>query len=123
MSYQAMHWALYDAPMLTTTTGNPDSTARQVLGVLAEHADEYGTNAYPSPLRIRFATGLDERTIQRALIRLEQGELIVRDGVSQFGTTRWKLAMSQCRPESEWAALQAEADEVRRLESAARRAR
>ena len=123
VSYQAVRWALYDAPHLYTDTGLPDTTARSVLVVLAEHADEHGTNAHPSPLRIRFATGYDVRTIQRALDRLEAGQLIAADGVVYSGTPRWKLSMSLTRPEGEWEGLQAEADQIRREESAKRRAR
>lgn len=118
MSVEAVKWAFYESPMLLTEKGNPDTTARQVLSVLAEHANEYGTNSHPSPPRIRFATGLDERTIQRALGRLEAAGLIAKDGVVYTGTIRWKLDMSKVRPESEWAVMAAEAEEKKRTEAA-----
>lgn len=119
MSYEAVKWALYDAPMPLTDTGRPDTTARAVLVVLAEHADAQGLNAYPSPDRISLATGHDERTCRRALTRLSAAQLIHADGVSRVGTARWKLAMEQQRPESDIEAAEAR----RRAESAARQAR
>lgn len=123
MSYQAVEWALYKAPMLLTDKGKPDTTARQVLAVLAEHADTSGRNARPSVLRIRFATGLDERTVERALLRLQRGELIAMTGRTMTGTRRWNLAMKIVRPESEWDDMAAEADAVRTAESERRKAR
>lgn len=123
MSWQAVEWALYQCPMLLTDKGHPDTTARQVLAILAEHANDHGANARPSVLRVRYATGLDERTIERALRRLERGGLIARCGVSRDGVVVWKLDLSLRRPESDWEQMQAEADERRREESERRKAR
>ncbi len=123
MSWQAVDWALNDAPHLLTDAGRPDTTARGVLVALAEKAGEDGADAYPSPLRVHYMTGYDVRTVQRALDRLEAGGLIARDGFSQFGTINWKLATHLERPDSEWDNLLAEADKHRREESAKRQAR
>src|SRR3954462_4995464 len=102
MSYQAVEWALYRAPMLLTDKGKPDTTARQVLAVLAEHANEAGRNAHPSGLRIRFATGLDDRTIERALLRLQASALIAMSGRARTGTRKWNLDLAAVRAEDEW---------------------
>lgn len=123
MSYQAVSWAFYDAPHLLTDKGLPDATARSVLAVLAEHADDQGANAHPSPLRIKYATGWDVRTVQRALDRLEAGRLITATGVTRSGTTIWKLSMHVTRPADEWDNLRADAQETKRDESAKRKAR
>ncbi len=117
-----MKWALYSAPMLTTAAGKPDSTSRQVLVVLAEHADDQGKGAYPSPVRISHATGLDDRTVERAVRRLELGGLISRDGFGRNGCIRWKLTMSLARPASDLEDLEAAADS-RRADAARRQAR
>ncbi|MEV4053004.1 helix-turn-helix domain-containing protein [Amycolatopsis sp. NPDC049688] len=122
MSVEAVHWALYDAPMPLTEKGKPDSTARYVLVVLADHADADGTNSYPSPLRVRWATGLDERTVTRAIARLQAAGLIVYDGVSRYGTKRWALALNRRRGDTFEHHLEA-AEQVRRVESERRQAR
>jgi hypothetical protein len=100
------------APMLRTEKGKPDTTARHVLQALAEHARSDGTNAHPSVMRVQYRTGYDRTTVQRALRRLEKGALIVRDGMTE-GRTRWKLAMEQRRPASDWADLEREEDDFR----------
>jgi hypothetical protein len=102
-----------DAPMLRTDKGRPDSTARHVLQVLAEHARSDGSNAHPSVLRIQYRTGYDERTVQRALRRLEAGGLIRQQGTVQ-GRKKWRLQMHLQRPEFDWAELEAEAEEGKR---------
>lgn len=112
MSKEAVKWAMDDAPMLLTSRGKPDSTARHVLQALAEHAHKDGTNTYPSVLRLRYRTGYDRRTVQRALRRLEAAKLIFRDGTVN-GCTCWKLAMKQVRPVSDWTALEAEEEAER----------
>jgi hypothetical protein len=109
-----------EAPMLRTDKGKADTTARHVLQVLAEHAHKDGSNAYPSVLRIQYRTGYDRTTVQRALRRLEQGALIVRDG-AVGGRTCWRLALHLRRPESDWKDLEAEDEAVR--EAAAERQR
>ncbi|WP_081655932.1 helix-turn-helix domain-containing protein [Amycolatopsis vancoresmycina] len=122
MSYKAVAWALYEAPMLLTEKGKPDTTARLVLVAMAEAAHEDGTNAYPSPLRIHWATGLDERTVSRAIARLERAGLIQQDGTVRSGTKRWTLTIGLRRTDS-WEDCQAAAEKVRRVESDRRQAR
>jgi DNA-binding Lrp family transcriptional regulator len=102
-----------DAPMLRTEKDRPDSTARHVLQVLGEHARPDGSNSHPSVLRIQYRTGYDERTVQRALRRLEAGGLIRKQGTVN-GRTKWKLQMHLKRPEFDWAELEAEAEEGKR---------
>jgi hypothetical protein len=123
VSVEAIQWALYEAPMLTTKAGKPDSTARAVLVVLADKADRDGSNAYPSPLTIAHATGFDERTIDRVLLRLERAGVITRDGLSRLGTNRWRLNLAGRRPDSDWEQLRAAADAERSAQSRARAAR
>ncbi|MEU6535560.1 helix-turn-helix domain-containing protein [Streptomyces sp. NPDC047000] len=112
MSTEAFSWAMDDAPMLRTDKGRPDSTARHVLQVLAEHARPDGSNSHPSVLRIQYRTGYDERTVQRALRRLETGGLIKQQGAVQ-GRKKWRLQMQLQRPESDWAELEAEAEDAK----------
>lgn len=107
-----MNWALDDAPMLRTEKGRPDTTARHVLQVLGEHARPDGTNSHPSILRMQYRTGYDRTTVQRALRRLEKGGLIRKDG-SVDGRTRWRLAMDQVRPKTDWSDLEREEDGFR----------
>ncbi|MGY1579193.1 helix-turn-helix domain-containing protein [Streptomyces sp. MN13] len=112
MSTEAVNWAMDDAPMLRTASGKPDATARHVLQALAEHADKKGRNAHPSVTRLQYRTGLDRRTVQRALRRLEDGGLIGRDGTVQ-DRIRWRLSIHLVRPASDW-------EELERAEEAAR---
>lgn len=100
------------APMLRTDKGKPDTTARHVLQVLAEHARPDGSNAHPSVLRLQYRTGYDRSTVQRALRRLEVGGLIAKDGMTE-GRTRYRLAMHLRRPETDWTDLEREEDEFR----------
>ncbi|MFF3310530.1 helix-turn-helix domain-containing protein [Streptomyces sp. NPDC002952] len=113
MSTEAVSWAMDDAPMLRTDKGRPDSTARHVLQVLAEHARPDGSNSHPSILRIQYRTGYDERTVQRALRRLEAGGLIKQHGTVN-GRKKWRLQMRLQRPEFDWAELEAEAEDGKR---------
>lgn len=102
-----------DAPMLSTPAGKPDATARWVLAAVAERADKHGHNAHPSIADIRYRTGLDRSTVQRALRRLEAAGLLMRDG-SVGGRTRWRLAMDLRRPASDWAAVEDEDESDRK---------
>ncbi|GAA0289247.1 hypothetical protein PV735_05495 [Streptomyces turgidiscabies] len=113
MSTEAVSWAMDDAPMLRTEKDRPDSTARHVLQVLAEHARPDGSNSHPSNVRIQYRTGYDERTVQRALRRLEAGRLIKRQGTVN-GRPKWKLQMHLKRPEFDWAELEAEAEDAKK---------
>ncbi|MEU8821823.1 hypothetical protein [Actinoplanes sp. NPDC048796] len=91
--------------------------------MLAEHANPDGADARPSPLRIRFATGFDVRTIDRALQRLMAEKLILKDGRHYSGTQRWRLALDRKRPETFWDDLVAEDEKARKVESDARQRR
>jgi len=112
LSTEAYEWALDHAPMLRTEKGKPDTTARHVLQVLAEHARPDGSNSHPSVLRVQYRTGYDRTTVQRAFRRLEKGGLIVRAG-SVDGRTRWTLSVSLRRPESDWSDLEREEEDFR----------
>jgi hypothetical protein len=109
-----------DAPMLLTEKGKPDTTARHVLQALAEHAHRDGGGARPSLLKLQYRTGYDRRTVQRALRRLEDGQLIDAEGVVR-GCTQYRLALHLVRPASDWTELEAEEERLR--ESAAERKR
>ncbi|MBK3631605.1 hypothetical protein JHN52_01240 [Streptomyces sp. MBT97] len=113
MSTEAVSWAMDDAPMLRTEKDRPDSTARHVLQVLAEHARPDGSNAHPSIVRIQYRTGYDERTVQRAERRLEAGGLIRKTG-TRNGRPVWKLQMHLRRPEFDWAELEAQAEDAKK---------
>jgi len=107
--------------MLRTDKGKPDTTARHVLQALAEHAHPDGSNAHPSVLRIQYRTGYDRATVQRALRRLEKGDLIKRDG-AVGGRTSWRLAMELQRPASDWKQVESE-EEGERAAAAERKRR
>ncbi len=104
MSHEAVTWAMDDAPMLRTEKGKPDTTARNVLQVLAEHADKHGRGARPSVMRLRYRTGYERRTIQRALRRLEEAGLIKATG-RHGDVTVYALALHVKRPDSDWTEL------------------
>jgi len=95
MSFKAVQWAMYDAPILRTPAGEPDIAARFVLIVRAERADDLGRDTYAGPDDVARATGYDERTVRRADRRLEKAGLLIRDGLSRYGTVRWHLDMKQ----------------------------
>jgi predicted transcriptional regulator len=105
-----------DAPMLLTDKGKPDTTARHVLQVLAEHADKRGTGARPSLMRIQYRTGYDRRTVQRALRRLEDAKLIEPTSVMN-GCTVYRLVMTTKRPAGDWTALEREEDRQREVDA------
>ncbi|UUS30860.1 MULTISPECIES: helix-turn-helix domain-containing protein [Streptomyces] len=113
MSTEAVTWAMDDAPMLLTDKGKPDTTARNVLQVLGEHAHKDGGGAHPSVLRIQYRTGFDRRTVQRALKRLEAGGLITASGQVN-GRTVWRLSLHLKRPASDWSDLERGEEEERR---------
>lgn len=99
--------------MLRTEKGKADTTARHVLQVLAEHAHKDGTGARPSLLRIEYRSGHDERTIRRALRRLECGGLIEPDGVAASGCVSYRLHLSRRRPDSDLEELKAKRERER----------
>ncbi|MFI6266135.1 hypothetical protein [Micromonospora sp. NPDC051006] len=118
MSYQAVQWALDEAPMLRTPKGLPDSTARGVLVARAERADEFGRDTHAAITDVIWRTGYDARTIQRAQERLEAAGLLIPDGVTRWGTPRWNLDMTKKRDPDEWAQLEAEIDGKKAAEAA-----
>ncbi len=120
MSYQAVEWAMRDAPMLLTEKGRPDTTARHVLAALAEHAHPDGSEARPAIVTLQHRTGYDRRTVQRALRRLETAGLI-RDEGTKYDCTIYRLAMHLMRPASDLEELKA--DEMRQKEASAERQR
>jgi hypothetical protein len=67
--------------------------ARLVLFVLAEHAHDDGTEAYPSVETIGERTRLSRKGVQGALRRLEADRMIVRDGEGPRRTTKWRVVM------------------------------
>ncbi|MBN0043095.1 helix-turn-helix domain-containing protein [Streptomyces actuosus] len=121
MSYEAVRWAMRDSPVLLTEKGRPDSTARHVLAVLAEHAHKDGSNSYPSVDLISYCTGYDRRTVQRALRRLEDGRLIRKTG-EVSGCRVWALDLRRKRPASDWEAVKAD-EEAERAAAAERKRR
>ena len=71
MSVQAMTWAMKQEIVTAPTP-------RHVLLCLANYAGEDGVGAFPSVSRLARDTGMDERTVQRNLAKLEEAGLIVR---------------------------------------------
>src|SRR5687768_9037979 len=98
MSWQAVQWALRDAPMLTTEAGKNDTTARFVLVALAEKARGETAHAFPSITTIRVMTGLDREVIRRSLQRLAAGGLITDVGRRGEGVVDWRLNTHLTRP-------------------------
>lgn len=120
MSYEAVKWAMDDAPMLLTPAGKPDSTARYVLAARAERASADGTDTHAAITDVMWRTGYDERTVRRAERRLEAAGLMVPAGMTHWGTPRWNLDMSKVRTAEERAAFEA-AYEAEKLAEAARK--
>jgi hypothetical protein len=111
MSWQAVQWALRDAPMLMTDAGKNDTTARYVLVALAEKARGEPLLSYPSIATLRMLTGLDREVIRRALQRLAAGGLIVDSGRRGEGVVAWRLMVELVRPASDGAAIEAEVEQ------------
>lgn len=68
-----MAWA-----MRTDLTGKLSAEHRLVLIVLADHASFDGTGAWPAQARVAMRLGITDRSVRRALARLEALGLIVR---------------------------------------------
>lgn len=73
---------------------------RMVLLVLAEHADDNGSRAFPSVQTIARKAGLAERTVQYALRSLEDNGLIEREGFGPRGTISYRVLLSRIAPEA-----------------------
>ena len=80
MSVHVTSWVLRHSP---ATLGD-----RLVLLVLADKADEDGTNAWPSVATIAAESRLSERQAQRCLRNLEQTGQVVRHGRHRNGNQR-----------------------------------
>lgn len=72
MSIQALQWAMYDAP-----TNHMPAGAFRVLLVLADHAHNDGTCAFPKPASIAERIGVSLRTVRRHLAMLRDAGLII----------------------------------------------
>ncbi|MGA5116869.1 helix-turn-helix domain-containing protein [Streptomyces pseudogriseolus] len=103
MSIKAMTWAMQDAPV-------EDAGPAHVLLVLADHANDDGTGAFPSVDTIAWKTRMGERTVQRHLRTLEKQGLI-RKGNQKLAElyieredrrpTVYDLDLARCRPPRE----------------------
>ncbi|MEU0508599.1 helix-turn-helix domain-containing protein [Amycolatopsis sp. NPDC006125] len=74
MSIEAISWALNRAP-IPTCRKDASSLAVVLIG-LANHADPWGRNAFPSAATLTRYTRLSESTVRRSLDRLEALGLI-----------------------------------------------
>jgi hypothetical protein len=117
MSYEAVRWAMYDAPMLLTAAGKPDTAARAVLIARAERADKAGRSTYAGTADLSRVTGYDERTIERAERRLEGAGLLIRAGRSHLGTVMWHLDMSQKQAEGNQGLAEARVERRRKADA------
>ncbi len=72
-------------------------TAKYILVCIAEHANENGTDAFPSIRRIAWETGLNDRTVQRGLGRLKKlGVLEVQEhGGPGKGPNRYVIRLDK----------------------------
>ena len=118
MSYEAVQWALYDAPMPLMPSGKPDVAARFVLVARAERADKHGRNTFAGTADLIRATGYDERTIERAERRLEEAGLLIRAGRSRLGTVLWHLDMSQKKADDNQSIADARIEKRRKADAA-----
>lgn len=84
MSFQAVCWALEDAPV-------QNATERLVLIALANYADERG-RCHPAVFTLARLSLLSERGVQKVLRRLEEGEIIATEAqVGPLGTNAYRL--------------------------------
>jgi len=67
------------------------STAKLVLLALADHADDEGHSCYPSLSRLGSKCSLDRSTIVRAIDKLVILGIVERAGVSDRGTTLYRV--------------------------------
>ena len=107
-----MTWAMQDAPV-------DDAGPAHVLLILADHANDDGTGAFPAISTICWKTRMGERTVQRHLRTLEKDGLI-RKGDQRLAElyieredrrpTVYDLDLSRCRPPRERGAKSAPRD-------------
>ncbi len=76
MSVEAISWAMNLAPVPSDSNGKPSSSCRFVLVAIANHADPYGEDAFPSVATLMRYTDLSERTVRTCLDRLEAAGVI-----------------------------------------------
>lgn len=113
MSWQSVQWALESAPMLTTSAGKNDTTARLVLVALAERARGERPRAFPSITTLRVTTGLDREVIRRTLQRLSVAGLISDVGRRGEGVVEWELNTHLVRPDTDLKSIESEVEERR----------
>jgi len=87
MSVHVMSWVLRHSE---ATLG-----ARLVLLVLADHAKEDGTGAWPAVATIAREARMSKRGVRYALRRLEEEGLITATGVSRAETTVWRITLAE----------------------------
>lgn len=91
MSVRASSWAWESS----RSTGS----AFLVLLALADHAGQDGGDCWPSVARLARRCRVDERTVQRALDKLQElGELVVEHNAGPRGTNRYRLTMATAPP-------------------------
>lgn len=85
MSIHPLSWVLKNSE----STGG----CRLVLIVLADHAHDDGSNAYPSVATMAREARMSERAVQYALRKLEEAGEIVKTGVHPAGMTMYALTL------------------------------
>jgi hypothetical protein len=114
MSHEAVTWAMDFAPMLLMPkSGENDTTARAVLIARAERADADGRNSHAGIEDVVWRTGYTRNTVRDAEKRLEAAGLMVRDGKTSWGSTRWRLVLTVLRDPAERDQMIAKAEEKR----------
>ena len=89
MSVHVMGWVLKQS--------NARLGDRLVLLVLADHAKEDGTSAWPSVATIAHEALLSTKQVQRCLASLQRDGRIVKTGESRSGTNVYTVAMIETR--------------------------
>jgi hypothetical protein len=88
MSFQAVRWALTEAPVTNTADAF-------VLVALAHHSHDDGTHAFPSTATLAKETRLARSTVFTALSRLKDLGLIAPEGEGSRGIVSYRLVMPQ----------------------------
>jgi hypothetical protein len=74
---------------------------RLVLLAIADHANDSGSDAFPSLARIATRSKVDKRTAQRSIRALVAlGELEVRDNAGPYGAHRYRVLMAAGRQDT-----------------------
>jgi len=75
-----------------------DHAEQSIMLALADHADDDGSNVYPSVPRIAWKTGYKERNVQNILKRLRNiGILIIMAKATQHRATEYRIDLSKAR--------------------------